>query len=57
MADLIALLALGLQYSLIVFVINLWLRPRLPFAGVTISFLILEALASYFGVERNSPKQ
>ncbi len=44
MADLIAIVALGLQYSLIVFVINLWLRTTLPFSAVTITFLILAGL-------------
>jgi hypothetical protein len=44
MADLIAILALGLQYSLIVFVINLWVRTTLPFSAVTITFLILASI-------------
>jgi uncharacterized membrane protein (Fun14 family) len=44
MADLIAILALGLQYSLIVFVINLWLRTTLPFSAVVITFLILASI-------------
>jgi len=44
MADLIAILALGLQYSLIVFVIDLWLRNTLPFTEVTITFLILSSV-------------
>lgn len=44
MGDLIAIVALGLQYSLIVFVINLWLRTTLPFSTVTISFLILGSI-------------
>jgi hypothetical protein len=44
MADLIAIVALGLQYSLIVFVINLCLRTTLPFSGVTITFLILASV-------------
>jgi hypothetical protein len=44
MADLVAIVALGLQYSLIVFLINLWLRTRLPFSAVTITFLILGSI-------------
>jgi hypothetical protein len=44
MANLIAIVALGLQYSLIVFAANLWLRRTLPFGAVTISFLILASI-------------
>lgn len=44
MADLIAILTLGLQYSLIVFVTNLWLRTTLPFSAVTVAFLILGSI-------------
>ena len=44
MADLIAILVLGLQYSLIVLIINLYLRTPLPFAVVTIIFLVLASI-------------
>ena len=41
MADLIAILALGLQYSLIIVVVNFWFRTALPFVELAIAFLIL----------------
>jgi len=44
MADLIAIVALGLQYSLVVFAVNLWLRTALPFSAVAITFLILASI-------------
>jgi hypothetical protein len=44
MADLIAILAPGLQYSLIVLAIKLWLGTTLPFDDVTIAFLILGSI-------------
>src|SRR5438094_9986477 len=43
-ADLITILVLGLQYSLIVLIINLYLRTPLPFAVVTIIFLVLASI-------------
>ncbi len=46
MADLIAILVLGLQYSLIVLIINLYLRTPLPFAVVTIIFLVLASIGT-----------
>jgi hypothetical protein len=45
MADLIAILVLGLQYSLIVFVIVLYLRAAIPVAAVTIVFLVLASIS------------
>jgi len=41
MADIIAILALGLQYSVIVLVTNSFLRTPLPLVAVTIIFLVL----------------
>jgi hypothetical protein len=44
MADLIGTMVLGIQYSLIVFIVNLWLRTTLPFGAVTVGFLILGSI-------------
>ena len=41
MADIIALLALGLQYWLIIFLIRAWFHMTLSFVEVAIAFLIL----------------
>lgn len=44
MADVIAVLVLGVQYSLIVFLISFWFRIIPPFAELTIPFLILTSV-------------
>jgi hypothetical protein len=43
-ADLIAILSLGLQYSLIISIIDLYLRTELPLVLVMIGFLALAAI-------------
>jgi hypothetical protein len=44
MADLIAIIILGLQYSLVILIINMWFRIALPFRAVAIGFLILASI-------------
>lgn len=44
MADLIGLVTLGLQYSLLVFVANLWFGSTLPFNGIGIIFAVLAVI-------------
>jgi hypothetical protein len=43
-ADLIAILALGLQYSVIISIIDLYLGTALPFALVMVIFLVLASV-------------
>jgi hypothetical protein len=56
MADLIAIVVLGLAYSLIVFVIGLWLRTTLPLAEVMIAFLILASIGVVLWHRKKSPQ-
>jgi hypothetical protein len=44
MADLIALVTLGLQYALLVFAANLWLGSTLPFSGIGVTFAVLAVI-------------
>ncbi|MGH9743059.1 MAG: hypothetical protein ACRD51_12000 [Candidatus Acidiferrum sp.] len=56
MADSIAILALGLQYSLILLIINMFFRVPLSFAAATIAFLALAVIGLALW-HRKSPPQ